>query len=95
MTTSTQVRSGSAGSPSHGASSNSTETVETLKADIAKLTETVKSLASEQLSNVSDNVQDKAASTVTDIEAAIRKNPTQAAAVAAGIGFVIGLILTR
>jgi ElaB/YqjD/DUF883 family membrane-anchored ribosome-binding protein len=32
---------------------------------------------------------------VSDIEASIRRNPSQAALVAAGIGFVFGLILSR
>ena len=76
-------------------STGSQDTVETLKADISKLTETVKTLASEQLGSVAGSVQDKAASTVTDLEVAIRNNPTQAAAVAAGVGFLIGLVLTR
>ena len=30
-----------------------------------------------------------------DVEAAIRRNPSQAAMIAAGIGFVVGLILSR
>lgn len=54
-------------------SSDQVDTVETLKADISKLTETVKTLASEQLGTVAGTVQDKAASTVTDVELAIRK----------------------
>ncbi len=76
-------------------SSDQVDTVETLKADISKLTETVKTLASEQLGTVAGTVQHKAASTVTDVELAIRKNPTQAAVIAAGVGFLIGLMLTR
>lgn len=76
-------------------SSDQADTVETLKADISKLTETVKTLAGEQFGAVAGTVQDKAASTVTDVELAIRKNPTQAAAIAAGVGFLIGLMLTR
>ena len=71
------------------------DTVETLKTDLSKLSETVKALASEQFGSVADQVQVKAATTVTDLESAIRKNPTQAAVVAAGVGFLIGLVLTR
>jgi ElaB/YqjD/DUF883 family membrane-anchored ribosome-binding protein len=48
----------------------------------------VKRLATEQ-------VQDKAKETLGDIEAAIRRNPTQGALIAAGVGFVVGLLLTR
>ena len=71
------------------------DTVETLKADLGKLSETVKALASEQFGSVAESVQVKAATTVTDLETVIRKNPTQAAVMAAGIGFLIGLIMTR
>ena len=71
------------------------DTIETLKTDLSKLSETVKALASEQFGSVADQVQVKAATTVTDLESAIRKNPTQAAVVAAGVGFLIGLVLTR
>ena len=76
-------------------STSSADTVETLKDDLGKLAETVKTLASEQFGSVAENVQVKAATTVTDLETAIRKNPTQAAVVAAGIGFLVGLVLTR
>ena len=71
------------------------DTVETLKTDLGKLSETVKALASEQFGSVADKVQVKAATTVTDLESAIRRNPTQAAVMAAGVGFLIGLVLTR
>ena len=76
-------------------SASSPDTVETLKADLGKLADTVKSLATEQFGSVAENVQVKAATTVTDLETAIRKNPTQAAVVAAGVGFLVGLVLTR
>ena len=42
-----------------------------------------------------EDVQDKAMEKLGDVEAAIRRNPSQAAAIAAGIGFVVGLILSR
>ena len=86
----TQLR-GSGSSPSTPAQ----DTVETLKADLGKLSDTVKSLANEQFGNVAEKVQDKAAATVTELESAIRRNPSQAAIVAAGLGFLIGLIVTR
>jgi ElaB/YqjD/DUF883 family membrane-anchored ribosome-binding protein len=59
-----------------------------LRTDIANLAESVKRLATEQ-------VQDKAKETLGDVEAAIRRNPTQGALIAAGVGFVVGLIITR
>ena len=42
-----------------------------------------------------EDVQDKAKEKISDVEAAIRRNPSQAALIAAGIGFVFGLILSR
>ena len=71
------------------------DTVETLKTDLGKLSESVKALASEQFGSVADQAKVKAATTVTDLESSIRRNPTQAALVAAGVGFLIGLVLTR
>lgn len=70
-------------------------TVDTLKSDIASLASTVQKLAGEQLGTAAEQVQDQAAQKVNDLEAAIRRNPTQAAVVAAGVGFLIGLVLTR
>ena len=64
------------------------DNVAALRTDIANLAESVKRLATEQ-------VQDKAKETLGDIEAAIRRNPTQGALIAAGVGFVVGLLLTR
>ena len=84
--------------PLHSSSSstaNVQDNVETLKSDLGKLSETVKAMASEQFGSVAEKVQDKAASTVSDLESAIRRNPSQAAVVAAGLGFLIGLIVTR
>ena len=76
-------------------SPSSPDTVETLKSDLSKLSETVKALAGEQFGSAVEQAQTKAATTVTDLESAIRKNPTQAAAIAAGVGFLVGLVLTR
>lgn len=69
--------------------------VENLKTELGNLTRTVKNLASEQMGSTAKDVQDQAARKMNDIETAIRKNPTQAAVMAAGIGFLVGLVLTR
>ena len=74
---------------------NEPVTVDTLKSDISNLASTVQKLASDQFGSTAGQVQDQAAQKVNDLEAAIRRNPTQAAAVAAGVGFLIGLVLTR
>jgi ElaB/YqjD/DUF883 family membrane-anchored ribosome-binding protein len=71
------------------------DNVAALRADIAGLADSVKRLAAEQLGSSVEDVQDKAMEKLGDVEAAIRRNPSQAAMIAAGIGFVVGLILSR
>jgi ElaB/YqjD/DUF883 family membrane-anchored ribosome-binding protein len=71
------------------------DNVAALREDIASLAASVKRLAAEQIGTSVEDVQDKAMEKVGDVEAAIRRNPTQAALIAAGIGFVVGLILSR
>jgi ElaB/YqjD/DUF883 family membrane-anchored ribosome-binding protein len=71
------------------------DNIAALREDIANLADSVKRLASEQLGASVEDVQDKAMEKLGDVEAAIRRNPSQAAMIAAGIGFVVGLILTR
>ena len=70
-------------------------TVDDLKAELSQLASTVQKLATDQFGTAAGAMQEQASLKVNDLEAAIRKNPTQAAAVAAGVGFLIGLILTR
>ena len=77
------------------AASDVGDNVQSLREDIASLAESVKRLASEQLGSSVEDIQDKAKEKVGDIEAAIRRNPSQAALIAAGVGFVLGLILSR
>jgi ElaB/YqjD/DUF883 family membrane-anchored ribosome-binding protein len=78
-----------------GAAGDVQDNVAALRADIANLADSVKRLASEQLGSSVEDAQDKAMEKLGDVEAAIRRNPSQAAMIAAGIGFVVGLILTR
>ena len=65
--------------------------IEALKSDLANLSDTVRKQASRGI----DQAQERAAEKVEDLEAQIRKNPIQATAIAAGIGFLIGAILSR
>lgn len=69
--------------------------VEQLKTELSSLASTVKQLAADQFGDAAGAVQDQAVAKVNDLEAAIRRNPTQAAAIAAGLGLVVGLILRR
>jgi ElaB/YqjD/DUF883 family membrane-anchored ribosome-binding protein len=78
-----------------GAAGDVQDNVAALRADIANLADSVKRLASEQLGSSVEDAQDKAMEKLGDVEAAIRRNPSQAAMIAAGIGFFVGLILTR
>ncbi len=71
------------------------DNVAALRADIAGLADSVKRLAAEQFGSTAEDVQDKAMEKLGDVEAAIRRNPSQAAMIAAGVGFVVGLILSR
>jgi ElaB/YqjD/DUF883 family membrane-anchored ribosome-binding protein len=82
-------------SPNSTAASDVSDNVAALRADIAGLADSVKRLAAEQVGSSAENVQDNAMAMFGDIEAAIRRNPSQAAMIAAGIGFVVGLILSR
>ena len=81
--------------PTRSAASDVGDNVQALRDDIASLAASVKRLAAEQIGTSVEDVQDKAMEKVGDIEAAIRRNPSQSALIAAGIGFIAGLILPR
>lgn len=69
--------------------------IQALRDDIAGLAASVKNLAAEQLGTSVEDIQGKAMEKVADVEAVIRRKPAQAALIAAGIGFAVGLILSR
>ncbi len=69
--------------------------VAALRADIANLATSVKQLATEQVGSSLADVQDAAMGKVGDLEDTIRRKPAQSALIAAGIGLVVGLILSR
>ena len=75
--------------------SSAADSYDAIKGDIAQLTESVKKLATEQMGSAVGDAQDQVKQKLGDIEQSIRKNPTQAAMVAAGIGFLVGLVMTR
>jgi ElaB/YqjD/DUF883 family membrane-anchored ribosome-binding protein len=92
---STTDRGSDQGGPTKSAANDVGDNIAALRADIAGLAESVKRLAAEQLGTTAEDVQDKAMETLGDVEAAIRRNPSQAAVIAAGVGFLVGLILSR
>jgi ElaB/YqjD/DUF883 family membrane-anchored ribosome-binding protein len=81
--------------PRSAAAADVGDNVQALREDISNLADSVKRLAAEQLGSSVGDVQDMAKEKISDIEASIRRNPSQAALIAAGIGFVFGLILSR
>lgn len=71
------------------------ESYENLRADVADLTSSVKKLADSELGGAVSSAKEMAEKNIGQLESTIRKNPTQAALVAAGIGFLVGLVVTR
>lgn len=66
-----------------------------LRKDVASLADTVKSMSREELGAMVGNAQDKAVKQLDSLEATVRRSPTQAAMIAAGVGFLVGLMLVR
>jgi ElaB/YqjD/DUF883 family membrane-anchored ribosome-binding protein len=65
--------------------------VEELRRQVKDLTEKYGSMAQNTLSDVKDKVQQN----VGDIEQQIRDKPVQATLIAAGVGFLVGALLSR
>ncbi len=88
----TNTTSGSGPRPGSAAGNEELrDQLETLKSDLADLAETVRGQAKRGFSDA----QDRASEKMEDLEAQIRKNPLQSTAIAAGIGFLLGAILSR
>jgi ElaB/YqjD/DUF883 family membrane-anchored ribosome-binding protein len=71
------------------------ESYSDLRGDVASLTEAVKKLANAEFGGAVGDAQQMAEQGLSSVEQSIRKHPTQAALVAAGVGFVVGLLLIR
>lgn len=65
--------------------------IDAIRADLQNLTSTVGRIANKQL----NRAQDKAMETANEAEEAIRRNPLQAVAIAAGLGFLFGVFTRR
>ena len=63
----------------------------TLRKDIEGLTGSIKRAGGHQ----AERAQDAASEAVTALEAAVRRNPTQALGIALGVGFLVGVVLRR
>ncbi len=72
-----------------------TEQITLLKSDLSSLAKEVTDLTKGTIDGAIGGVQDAAVGKVDDLTVAIRRQPMQAAAIAVGIGFVFGLLLSR
>jgi ElaB/YqjD/DUF883 family membrane-anchored ribosome-binding protein len=84
------------GASKHGGSSGRdvedlNEQIEAIRADIQSLTSTVGRIANKQL----NRAQDKALDAANEAEAAIKRNPLSAIAIAVGLGFLFGVFTRR
>jgi ElaB/YqjD/DUF883 family membrane-anchored ribosome-binding protein len=66
-----------------------------LKNDISGLAKEVTGLTKGKIDDTVAGLQDTAATKADDLAAAIRNEPMKATAIAAGIGFIVGLLLAR
>ena len=78
-----------------GAKQSVADDVDALRSDIASLANSVKKLATEKFGATASEALHQGEQKIGEFESAIRRNPTQSALIAVGIGFVVGLILTR
>ena len=65
--------------------------IDAIRSDLQSLTGTVTRIAKGQV----NRAQDKAMETAYEAEEAIRRNPLQAVAIAAGLGFLFGVFTRR
>ena len=65
--------------------------IDAVRNDLQSLSSTVTGIAKQQV----NRAQDKAVETAYQAEAAIRQNPLQAVAIAAGLGFLFGVFTRR
>lgn len=89
------------GRPQHDSKSGAakptaiSDQIELLRTDLAGLADTVTGMAKEQFGETLSGAQTAAADKANELSSAIKSNPMQSAAIAAGLGFVLGLLLTR
>jgi ElaB/YqjD/DUF883 family membrane-anchored ribosome-binding protein len=65
--------------------------IDAIRADLQNLTSTVGRIANKQI----NRAQDKAVDAANEAEAAIRRNPLSAVAIAVGLGFLFGVFTRR
>ena len=65
--------------------------IDAIRADLQNLTSTVGRMANKQI----NRAQDKALDAANEAEAAIKRNPLSAVAIAVGLGFLFGVFTRR
>lgn len=90
-----EIKSAQATATAQDATREMQDAYGSIRADVADLASSVKKLAGAQLGDAVSDVSDVAQERLSQVEQSIRKNPTQAALIAAGVGFLVGLVLTR
>lgn len=65
--------------------------IEAIRTDMQNLTSTVSRIGTSQM----NRAQDKAKETAQEAQEAIKRNPLQAVAIAAGLGFLFGVFTRR
>jgi ElaB/YqjD/DUF883 family membrane-anchored ribosome-binding protein len=68
---------------------------DTLKNDVSNLSQSVKAFAADKLGSTAADAQEQVQQTLGTVEARVRSNPIQSALIAAGVGLLVGLVLTR
>lgn len=79
------------GSPSGNSNDDVREQLNVLRKDLTELADTVKQQAKHKLSEAEDQARQK----MGELEEQIREKPIQATLIAAGVGFLLGAILSR
>jgi ElaB/YqjD/DUF883 family membrane-anchored ribosome-binding protein len=95
LATTNQNTQGANPLPNGGPVKDVKDDIDALRGDIANLANSVSKLASDKFGTAAGDAQALAGEKLADVEGLIRRNPTQAALIAVGVGFLAGLILTR
>jgi ElaB/YqjD/DUF883 family membrane-anchored ribosome-binding protein len=90
--TESDIRTGAAKRPGGGRNADDlANQIDAIRADLQNLTATVGRIANKQINRAQDRAMEKA----HEAEEAIRRNPLQAVAIAAGLGFLFGVFTRR
>lgn len=82
-------------STTHDPKSDLRQSYDALRKDVSDLTKSLRELSQENLQSAAHDASAVAKKGVSKVEKTIRASPTQSALVAAGIGFMIGLMMRR